>query len=186
VKSDTKEVEMTDKDAKEDVDMNDATGKQEGGVTSDSAAPAPKRERRAPEPTSEKLPNMSRVTPAQIAYISFPPDGRFQSVRAVTSSTPIASSNKSQSRKSERYAGGGGILMLIDNKPGEPIQFIERAVDAQAAAPTAEGGAAGQPTVVANNGIPVGINNANAANDADPPPPFEVNTFFLLLLVSIY
>lgn len=41
-----------------------------------------KRERKA-EPTSETLPNYSRVTPAQLKYVTFPTDARFVPIRPV-------------------------------------------------------------------------------------------------------
>ncbi|CAO1615156.1 unnamed protein product [Sympodiomycopsis kandeliae] len=46
------------------------------------AAP-PKRQRRKAEPSSERLQNYSRVTPAQVKYISFPGDARYIPVRPV-------------------------------------------------------------------------------------------------------
>jgi len=79
----------------------------------DKAAP----KRKEKEPLSETLQNFSRVTPAQLAHISFPPDGRFQPVR------PIRSGN------GKTRAGGGGILMLIDRTPNEPIKYVDLPAD---------------------------------------------------------
>ena len=69
--------------------------------------------RKEKEPSSETLQNLSRVTPAQLAHISFSPDGRFQPVRPIRSGSGKTS------------AGGGGILMLIDRTPDEPIKYVD-------------------------------------------------------------
>lgn len=56
--------------------------------------------------TSETLSNLSRVTPAQLQFVNFPPDSRFQPVR------PIG-------------RGGGGIVMLLDKEEGKDVTWIE-------------------------------------------------------------
>ncbi|KAJ7278807.1 hypothetical protein C8J57DRAFT_148784 [Mycena rebaudengoi] len=53
------------------------------------------------EPSFEMLPNISRITPAQLAHITFP-EGRFQPVRAV-------SANPVPPRGGERGARAFGI-----------------------------------------------------------------------------
>jgi 26S proteasome regulatory subunit N2 len=128
------EAEM--KDATDDTKKTDIEMKDEGTTT----------KRRTPEPTSEKLSNFSRVTPAQLSYIRFPLDGRFHPVRAVTS-FPVG---KPSSSKSERYAGGGGIVILVDRTPGAPNEWVQ---------PFASQDAAPAP--------------ATDAPEADPPPAFE-------------
>ncbi|KAG8710207.1 proteasome regulatory particle base subunit [Ceratobasidium sp. 423] len=72
----------------------------------DEPAPAPTPKRTGPAPTSETLQNLSRVTPAQMQFITFPTESRFQPVR------PIAK-------------GGGGIVMLVDKKEGEDVEWIQ-------------------------------------------------------------
>jgi 26S proteasome regulatory subunit N2 len=117
----------------------------------------------APEPTSEKLTNFSRVTPAQMVHITFPSDCRYQPVRLV-SSQPAPSRRAFKALIStEKYAGGGGILLLVDQRPGEEpsyIEFTEPAVAPQAEERT--------PTPVRHISL-----DANAP-EAAPPEPFEV------------
>lgn len=97
---------------------------------SQPAEPRPSSSKRK-EPTFENLGNLSRVTPAQFAHIVFPAESRYQPVRPV--STRPASSGKGKVSGSktpvsvlpgEKYAGGGGILMLIDQRPKEASEFI--------------------------------------------------------------
>ena len=83
---------------------------------------------RKTEPSFEVLPNLSRVTPAQLAYITFPDEGRYQPVRAVSPAGATASKSPSSSTlglASGKYAGGGGILILADLQPDEEAEFIE-------------------------------------------------------------
>lgn len=147
--------------------------------------------KRKSEPASERLPNFSRVTPAQLAHIVFPPEGRFQPVRPVSTRSPKSSKGKAPLTASpaktptaaalgvtsERYAGGGGILILIDQAPEEPVEFIEEEVPAPPAPPA-------EPTATAA-GVPVGADSQPAgphisldenAPEADPPASFEVRT----------
>ncbi|KAI6162104.1 26S proteasome regulatory complex non-ATPase subcomplex Rpn2 Psmd1 subunit [Pisolithus thermaeus] len=124
--------------------------------------------RRKTEPTSEKLANFS---PSH-------PDGRYRPVRPVTSNVlhpKAAKGALSQTAKkglaSERYAGGGGILILVDEQPDEEAEFIEL----QPPAPSADAPSA--------SAVPNG--NANVADrplhiavdynlpEADPPESFE-------------
>ncbi|KAF8078702.1 armadillo-type protein [Lyophyllum atratum] len=83
------------------------------------------------EPSFELRPNFSRVTPAQVAYISFPSDCRYQPVRPVSANVPTKNgkagipSPLSAGVASEKYAGGGGILILEDRRPEEESEYIE-------------------------------------------------------------
>uniref|UniRef100_A0A0W0FGL5 26S proteasome regulatory subunit RPN2 n=1 Tax=Moniliophthora roreri TaxID=221103 RepID=A0A0W0FGL5_MONRR len=78
------------------------------------------------ESSFENIPNFSRVTPAQLAYISFPSDGRYQPVRALTAATATSSrSTKDQKHPEEKFSGGGGILMLTDTRPDEPEEILD-------------------------------------------------------------
>ncbi|KAL1925244.1 uncharacterized protein VTP21DRAFT_127 [Calcarisporiella thermophila] len=81
------------------------------------------------EPTSETLPNMARVVPAQLKYIVFPEDARYVPVKQTSNL--------------------GGILMMLDRKPGEAEDLI------QPSAPTATAPSAVQ------------------EEEAPPPEPFE-------------
>ncbi|KLO07592.1 hypothetical protein SCHPADRAFT_642338 [Schizopora paradoxa] len=97
-----------------------------------------KRSRRKDEPAFEKLSNFSRVTPQQLAYITFPEESRYQPVRPV-STRAVAPRGKGKSSNgkvshasgpgfsatAERYGGGGGILLLIDQQPQEEVDLME-------------------------------------------------------------
>jgi len=77
------------------------------------------------EPSYELRPNLSRATPAQLQHISFPP-GRYLPVRSVSSSTPAGGAKfVSRTGSAEKYAGGGGIILLMDLKPDEEAEFID-------------------------------------------------------------
>ncbi|KAJ3857864.1 D-isomer specific 2-hydroxyacid dehydrogenase [Lentinula lateritia] len=89
-----------------------------------STSPAGTSKSAKKEPSSETLPNLSRVTPAQLAYISFPADGKYQPVRAVTAK-PVTTRGKTTKQVEEKGAGGGGILMLVDRRPQETAEFIQ-------------------------------------------------------------
>jgi len=77
------------------------------------------------EPSSETLSNLSRVTPAQLAYISFPSEGKYQPVRAVTAKPASTRAGKAIRQIEEKAAGGGGILILVDRHPEEEAEFIQ-------------------------------------------------------------
>jgi 26S proteasome regulatory subunit N2 len=98
----------------------------EAKASSSSARPL-----RKTEVSFEMLPNFSRVTPAQLAHITFPADGRYQPVRAVSTKTSSSlvgaktsvtaagstSPTAALGLPSEKYAGGGGVLILDDLRP---------------------------------------------------------------------
>ena len=145
------------------------------------------------EPTSEKLSNFSRVTPAQLAHISFAPDGRYQPVRPVaTRSAQKTSKGKAAAIASsrlasvaalgiaaERYAGGGGILILIDQTPGEPAEYIETEIPkpapaAESAVAPVDAPATSAPAPAAARHIALDENEP----EAQPPESFEVSDFF--------
>jgi 26S proteasome regulatory subunit N2 len=138
---------------------------------------------RKAEPTSESLPNFSRVTPAQLAHITFPPDGRYQPVRAVTTKSIFPKNTKAQPSltastsealglPSERYAGGGGILILADMRPEEEAEFIELTAHAPiqpAQTPLLNGHAVAGPP---DSGPHIALDESTP--EAGPPDPFEV------------
>ncbi|KAN0063959.1 proteasome regulatory particle base subunit [Thecaphora frezii] len=51
--------------------------------TKPSTAKGKTRKERKPEPSSELIPNYSRITPAQVKFVSFPADARFVPIRPV-------------------------------------------------------------------------------------------------------
>lgn len=125
-----------------------------GSKPAEDGAPSTSKPKKQREPSSEKLSNLSRVTPAQLSYIVFPPESRFQPVRPVVVSP--APTGKSQKKGAvQRSVGGGGILMLLDKTPGEPIEWIEPA------------------SGVLRNIPVVQADAMEAVAEADPPPPFE-------------
>lgn len=102
------------------------------------------------EPAFEVRPNFSRVTPTQLAYISFAGNNRYQPVRAVSAKTSSTRSGKAGAASgrhipsptslalgSEKYAGGGGILIMTDLRPDEEAEFIEIETASTVAAPQA-------------------------------------------------
>ncbi|KAG9126952.1 proteasome regulatory particle base subunit, partial [Ceratobasidium sp. 392] len=146
----TKEKEKAAAD--ESMDTDDAPTEkpaQDTEMKVDEPTPAEGQTELAPTPTpkkvatSETLSNLSRVTPAQLQFITFPAEGRFQPVRPVG-------------------RGGGGIVMLLDKKEGEEITWIEpfgAPAPAPAASPAGEGEAA-----------PATGDQAQTEEAAPPPP----------------
>ncbi|XP_006454699.1 hypothetical protein AGABI2DRAFT_182674 [Agaricus bisporus var. bisporus H97] len=143
-----------------------------------STTPSPSNKKKS-EPLQEFRPNFSRVTPAQLDYISFPPGSRYQPVRPV-SSTPRNSAsipgakggNKAPS--AEKYAGGGGIILLTDLRPDAEAEFIEFEPPPVPALPTAattipNGNAV--PSLPAPTGPHISLDEN--APEAEPPASFE-------------
>ncbi|GLB36072.1 putative proteasome/cyclosome repeat [Lyophyllum shimeji] len=137
-----------------------------------SAAKAAKK-----EPTLELRPNFSRVTPAQVAYISFPSDCRYQPVRPVSANMPSKEGKAGISTLapgvvSEKYAGGCGILILEDRRPEEEPEYIEFEPPAMAApAPPAVGVPNGQAVGAIPSGPHIALDES--APEADMPASFE-------------
>ncbi|KZT05866.1 26S proteasome regulatory complex non-ATPase subcomplex Rpn2/Psmd1 subunit [Laetiporus sulphureus 93-53] len=154
------------------------TAKKDGDVemkTDEASSSTPKRK----EPALEKLSNFSRVVPAQIPYISFPLDNRYQPVRAVsTKPPPSLKANRPSSPKSslvpgltsERYAGGGGILILIDQRPDEEPDYIEFETQTIIAANQAVAVPDDRPAHV-SEGRHISLDET--APEAEPPESFE-------------
>lgn len=161
--------------------LPDATAKADG------KAAEVKKPRKA-EPSFEKLPNLSRVTPMQLAHITFPSEGRYQPVRPVSTRSAKPSKGKAAAGSkappaaaalgiaSERYAGGGGILLLIDQRPGEPAELIESEVAPAPQAPPAAMDVAAPEPAPAATAAPSGPNVFldEDAPEAGPPESFEV------------
>jgi 26S proteasome regulatory subunit N2 len=131
--------------------------------------------------------NFSRVTPAQLAYISFPSDGRYQPVRPVSTKSQTSRSSKLIAGGSpsvlglgsEKYAGGGGILILMDSRPNEPAEFIETepAPVLADAAPVPVQASGHIPVHTEPTGRHISLDES--APEADPPEPFEVCPCFV-------
>jgi 26S proteasome regulatory subunit N2 len=161
------------------------------GKASTSASKPPRKS----EPSFELLPNFSRVTPAQLAYITFPNEGRYQPVRAVSSAQATNTNTNATAPGSVaagkapappapaslgKLAGGGGILILADLRPEEEGEFIE--FGPVVGAPDAEDGTGASASEHVGNGHavrappPPGPHIAldESTPDVDPPEPFEV------------
>lgn len=141
-----------------DVEMKDES-------STDEAKPAKKKA----EPTSETLPNFSRVTPAQLPYVSFPSDNRYQPVRAVFSKGPASKGKASAAIASTRYAGGSGIIIFRDLRPEEESEYLDLEPVPEPEPMQTE--AAAEP----QGAFPTGRNIALDENapEASPPPPFD-------------
>ncbi|KAH7910870.1 26S proteasome regulatory complex non-ATPase subcomplex Rpn2 Psmd1 subunit [Hygrophoropsis aurantiaca] len=142
---------------------DDAAADQEGKST-----PSPKRKA---EPSSEKLSNFSRVIPAQLGYITFPEDGRYQPVRPVSLNGPPTKGDKGGiALASERYAGGSGILIMVDERASEEADFITFDPPPQAPPATSGNVPNGHATRASPN---LHIALDEDAPEADPPESFE-------------
>jgi len=139
----------------------------------------PSTSRRKTEPLFELRPNFSRVTPAQLAHISFPSDGRYQPVRPVSTKSqavkPAASAPPGPG--SEKYPGGGGILILTDLRPDDEDQFIEIEIAPPAAAASTPEQTSGH-VPVQNEPRGHHISLDENAPEVEPPEPFEVRIIF--------
>lgn len=148
------------------------------------------------EPSFEQKPNFSRVTPAQLTFISFPSDGRYQPVRAVSAKSPLSKSSKAGAAStalvlgSEKYAGGGGILLLTDSQPEQEASYIEIQT-AAVVAPQAQRQPSPvpiQPIVRSGNQPPPAgphISLDESAPESEPPEAFEVG-HSIFVLMSLY
>ena len=135
---------------------------------------------RKKEASSERLHNFSRVTPQQLTYISFPPDSRYQPARPVSTNS-VSRSKKSTTGPWETYTGVGGILVLLDERPDEPVDLIaplEPSVIAPE--PTTTQLAQQTQTPAARPHIALDENSP----EASPPAPFEVKFPSLRSFVS--
>ncbi|KAH8120108.1 hypothetical protein DFH11DRAFT_1558341 [Phellopilus nigrolimitatus] len=150
-----------------------------------SKLPEASNKRRKYELSFEKLPNFPRIIPAQLTYITFTAESRFKPVRPVSTqmtrtvkgmaSTPSAVKICSLVQlgvTSECYAGGGGTLILIDQPPDEPAEYIE--VEIPAPVPPVEATVALAPaaTVSAPTGPHIALDED--APETDPPESFEI------------
>ncbi|GAA5845488.1 hypothetical protein JCM5353_000043 [Sporobolomyces roseus] len=148
----TEDSEMKDDAAASAVTSEDST----------SAAPTTKQsKRKAPEPTSYNVENLSRVTPSQLASLALLPESRYIPVRPFPSASNRASTS------------GGGIILVRDSKPDEPQELVELEVLKQLETPPAPapGAAPAQDAAAA----PSGESDQDLLSGpiADVPPPFE-------------
>ncbi|KAI0689525.1 armadillo-type protein, partial [Cerioporus squamosus] len=113
----------------------------------------------------------SSLTIGQLAYITFPADGHYQSVRVVLTRPPSAKAAKSATSAAlaaDRSGGGGGILIMADTCPDEEPDYIES--ETQAIVPPVAPGAAQNPPA-STPGRHIALDES--ASEADPPESFE-------------
>jgi 26S proteasome regulatory subunit N2 len=140
------------------------------------------------EPAYEVRPNFSRVTPTQLAYISFPANDRYQPVRAVSvKASPTKSSkaaaaasgrrtpSSSLAQGSEKYAGGGGILIMTDLRPNEEAEFIEIETASTLATPEVVVVPMANGDALQGGGAKLNISLDDTAAESDVPEAFEVS-----------
>ncbi len=130
------------------------------------------------EPNFESLPNFSRVTPAQFQYVVFPPSSRYQPVRPVSTRETAIKGGKGvggaqKTLQPEKYAGGGGILLLVDERPGEAEEFIELSTVAPPAPQVAPANNTDTTTAVAQTEPHIALDPSGG--EAEVPEPFEVS-----------
>ncbi|PWN27463.1 26S proteasome regulatory complex, non-ATPase subcomplex, Rpn2/Psmd1 subunit [Jaminaea rosea] len=114
-------------------------------ASTDTPASAAKKPRRKPaEPTSERLQNYSRVTPAQSKFVAFPSDSRYTPVRAVQGISTTKTNFHDDSANPVGVKGALGLLGNATPKQGEsgtatPLgQQKDLKAGAQASAATAK------------------------------------------------
>ena len=146
--------------------MKSAEAEKHGDVSPLSGSLSNLAESAPPEPTYERLPNFSRVTPTQMLHVTFPRDSRYQPVRPVSTYHGSHKSATSVLTTAERYAGGGCILILNDLRPSEQPDYYEFTTHTTAASQDAV-------EVPRNPHIALDEN----APEVGPPEPFEVSLY---------
>ncbi|GAA99317.1 uncharacterized protein L969DRAFT_86556 [Mixia osmundae IAM 14324] len=196
----TKEIEKAAADDTMDTNADEAkkagTTKEDEAMATDEAAAVDskkaeettkEKKKKEVEPSSERIQNMSRVLPAQLPYIAFADDSRFEPVRSLVPSGSISKSThvsaKSAHKKSALPAAsaaaavlaevallggalGGGIIVVSDKRPNEPCEFIDMTAGAPTTAVTEPAAVPAAPT----NGAEAAQLNAPIA---PMPEPFE-------------
>jgi 26S proteasome regulatory subunit N2 len=130
------------------------------GSTSAAAPTTKQTKRKAAEPSSYNVQNLSRVTPSQLASIALLPDSRYIPVRPFPSSSDRTSTS------------GGGIILVRDSKPEETQELVELEVLKQLEAPAAPAPGA-VPAQDAASGGGESDQDLLSGPIADVPPPFE-------------
>lgn len=145
------------------------------GPMSGLLAPVATPKRRPPtEPTSETLSNFSRVTPSQLSYIVFPEEGRYQPIRPIATSTRSKSARSPAERAPERLSGGGGILLFVDRRPKEPVEFLDFDLE-ERVIPIEQNQQAPAASTAAPPAASTGMQVDESTSEAEPPESFEVS-----------
>ena len=127
---------MSKQDEKSPTETVDESTKDDAIQTDEAEQPKKK-----DEPSSERLSNMSRVVPAQLSSISFPPESRFVPVRPLPHSAPAPASKTNKNKRtiaasaastflasaliSQSNFAGGGIFVLLDNDSSKEAEYFE-------------------------------------------------------------
>lgn len=153
--------------------INESMSNLPEGPSSESKTPNKRK-----EPSFESLPNFSRVTPAQFQHVVFSPNSRYQPVRPVSTRETVIKAGKGvagaqKASQPEKYAGGGGILLLVDERPGEPEEFIELSTVTPPEPQVAPGNNAGATAAVAQSEPHIALDPNGG--EAEVPGTFEVS-----------
>ncbi|TFK41267.1 armadillo-type protein [Crucibulum laeve] len=172
------DVEMKGEEPSKDGDVSPITQSIANLADDGKASASTSKLAKKSEPPFELRPNFSRVTAAQLVYVSFPADGRYQPVRSVASGKNTKATAKPSTSGvglgSEKYGGGGGILIFVDQHPEEEAEFIEfeaPAVQAVTAPATVDAAGNGHAVGAPTRGRHISLDEN--APEADPPESFE-------------
>jgi 26S proteasome regulatory subunit N2 len=123
---------------------------------------------RKTEPSFEKLQNYSRVTPVQLAYVTFPSESRYQPVRPVSTKPLLRAKGAKNNITTEGFVGVGGILIMIDQRPEDETELISPLEPSVVVSMTTS------ESTSQETGSRPNIALDESAPEADPPEPFEV------------
>lgn len=153
--------------------INDSISNLPEGQSSEARGPVKRK-----EPSWESLTNFSRVTPAQFQCIIFSPSSRYQPVRPVSTREPTIKAGKGAGKMvhPDKYVGGGGILLLVDERPGEPEEYIELGT----VPPPTQAAPVITASVTTTEVLRRNISLDPDGPEADVPAPFEVSEFLLI------
>ncbi|WWC64974.1 uncharacterized protein I303_107588 [Kwoniella dejecticola CBS 10117] len=131
--------------------------------------PTPAQKKKPSEPASFTIPNMSRVTPAQLQYIAFPSEGRYQPIRP--------SYEKSSGAGANGVNASGSVVLVKDTTPEVEGQYIELDKslwpDQEEEVPAAVAAAGAEQQQQAAVGSSAGGAGQEEDEDVEPPQPFE-------------
>jgi 26S proteasome regulatory subunit N2 len=164
------------------IDKNDQDEKPKAGTQADEHKPEEKADTESeekPEPASESLSNLSRVTPVQLSFIAFSPAARYQPVRPIPN-TPIVAPVIRKTKKAgdaaasgSRVLTGGGIILLRDTKPNEMADYIELNPNLEKPVPPTTVAAEAPAAAAVAEAAQVSDMDVDEGAEAEVPPPFE-------------
>ncbi|GAA6007020.1 hypothetical protein JCM11491_001480 [Sporobolomyces phaffii] len=176
------DVTMETDEAKPAAPTEDSEMKDDAAPTDEATPAAPvatttttkQTKRKAAEPSTYTVENLSRVTPSQLATIALLPGSRYVPVR------PFPAAAAADRSSASRATGGGGIVLVRDSTPNEPQDLVELEVLKQLETPPAPApGAAPAQDAAATSSGAAGGGGGQSDQEllegpiADVPPPFE-------------